>query len=120
MTPWNIYNSPVAVNYFLGSLGAFLGPLFGIIIVDYYLVKRGRIDVDGLFEAEEASPYWYGGGINRHAVWVFVVSAAVAAVIALVPTFGPVAPFSWFVGAGLSGALYWVTARRVERAPEVA
>jgi hypothetical protein len=33
-----------------------------------------------------------------------------------VPAFGVVAPFSWFVGAGLSGALYWATARRVERA----
>ena len=120
VTPWNIYNSPVAVNYFLGGLGAFLGPLFGIIVVDYYLVKRGRIDVDGLFEAEESSPYWYEGGINRHAVWVFVLSATVAAIIALVPMFSALAPFSWFLGAVLSGTLYWATARRSERAPEVA
>jgi NCS1 family nucleobase:cation symporter-1 len=120
VTPWNIYNSPVAVNYFLGGLGAFLGPLFGIIVVDYYLVKRGRVDMDGLYQVGESSPYWYERGINRHAVWVFVISAAVAAIIALVPTFGVLAPFSWFVGAGLSGALYWATARRAERAPEVA
>ena len=120
VTPWNIYNSPVAVNYFLGGLGAFLGPLFGIIIVDYYLVKRGQVNVDGLYQAGESSPYWYEGGINRHAVWVFVISAAIAAIIALVPTFGPISPFSWFVGAGLSGALYWATARRAERAREIA
>jgi nucleobase:cation symporter-1, NCS1 family len=121
VTPWNIYNSPVAVNYFLSGLGAFLGPLFGIIVVDYYLVKRGRIDVESLYRAEDSSPYWYERGINRHAVLVFVVSAAVAAVIALVPTFSALAPFSWFIGAGLSGALYWATARREERAvPEIA
>jgi NCS1 family nucleobase:cation symporter-1 len=117
VTPWNIYNSPVAVNYFLGGLGAFLGPLFGIIIVDYYLVKREQVDVEALYREGETSPYWYEGGINRHAVWVFVISAAVAAVIALVPAFSTLAPFSWFVGAGLSGALYWATARRQERAP---
>jgi NCS1 family nucleobase:cation symporter-1 len=121
VTPWNIYNSPVAVNYFLGGLGAFLGPLFGIIVVDYYLVKRGHIDVESLYRAEASSPYWYERGINRHAVLVFVVSAAVAAVIALVPTFSALAPFSWFIGAGLSGALYWATARREERTvPEIA
>jgi nucleobase:cation symporter-1, NCS1 family len=119
VTPWNIYNSPVAINYFLGGLAAFLGPLFGIIIVDYYLVKRGHIDVEGLYQAEEASPYWYEGGVNRHAVLIFVISAAVAAIIALVPMFGTIAPFSWFIGAGLSGALYWATARRAERAPDV-
>ena len=121
VTPWNIYNSPVAVNYFLGGLGAFLGPLFGIIVVDYYLVKRGHIDVESLYRAEASSPYWYERGINRHAVLVFVVSAAVDAVIALVPTFSALAPFSWFIGAGLSGALYWATARREERTvPEIA
>jgi NCS1 family nucleobase:cation symporter-1 len=119
VTPWNIYSSPVAINYFLGGLAAFLGPLFGIIIVDYYLVKRGRIDVEGLYRAEEVSPYWYEGGINRHAVLIFVISAAVAGIIALIPVFGQLAPFSWFIGAGLSGALYWATARRAERAPEV-
>jgi NCS1 family nucleobase:cation symporter-1 len=118
VTPWNIYNSPVAVNYFLGGLGAFLGPLFGIIVVDYYLVKRGHIEVEDLYRAEESSPYWYEGGINRHAVLIFVISAAVAAIIALVPMFGTIASFSWFVGAGLSGALYWATARRAEHAPD--
>lgn len=37
--PWNLYNSPVVINYFLGGLGAVLGPLFGIIIADYFLVS---------------------------------------------------------------------------------
>jgi NCS1 family nucleobase:cation symporter-1 len=121
VTPWNIYSSPVAINYFLGGLGAFLGPLFGIIIVDYYLIRRGHVEVDGLYREGAASPYWYRGGINRRAVWVFGITAAVSIIIALVPAFGVLAPFSWFVGAGLSGALYWMVARgRAERAPETA
>lgn len=121
VTPWNIYSSPVAVNYFLGGLGAFLGPLFGILMVDYYLVRRGRVDVEALYRTGEAEPYWYQGGVNRLAVGVFVISAAVAALIALVPAFSALAPFSWFVGAGFSGAMYWALARRgVERTPETA
>jgi nucleobase:cation symporter-1, NCS1 family len=112
VTPWNIYNSPVAINYFLGGLGAFLGPLFGIIFVDYYLVKRGRVAVDALYQEGSSSPYWYQGGINRRAVLVFVVSAVVAATVALVPAFKAISPFSWFVGAGLSAVLYWAVARR--------
>src|SRR5215204_3308926 len=112
VTPWNIYNSPVAINYFLGGLGAFLGPLFGIIFVDYYLVKRGRIDVDALYREGPSSPYWYQRGVNRKAVLVFAVSAVVAAVVALFPVFKTLSPFSWFVGAGLSAVLYYVVARR--------
>lgn len=120
VTPWNIYSSPVAVNYFLGGLGAFLGPLFGIIVVDYYLVRRGRVEVEALYHEGAATPYWYQGGVNRTAVWVFVVSAAVAAIVALVPAFGALAPFSWFIGAGLSGGLYWAVARGQASQPAAA
>src|SRR5215203_460910 len=123
VTPWNIYNSPVAINYFLGGLGAFLGPLFGIIFVDYYLVRRGRVDVDALYQEGPSSPYWYQGGVHRRAVVVFAISAVVAVIVALVPAFKAISPFSWFVGAGLSAVLYWVAARgsvaQQQRASEV-
>ena len=35
VTPWNLYGSPAAITYFLGSLGALLGPFFGILVIDY-------------------------------------------------------------------------------------
>jgi NCS1 family nucleobase:cation symporter-1 len=106
--PWNIYANPVAINYFLGGLAAFLGPLFGIIIVDYYLIKRQQVDVDAMFKAGPQSPYWYSGGLNLRAVLAFVVGAAISAVLALVSMFNAIAPFSWFIGVAISGALYWI------------
>lgn len=109
--PWHLYNSPVAINYFLGGLAAFLGPLYGIIIVDYYLVRRGHVDVVGLYREGRTSPYWYQGGVNQRAVLVFAIAAAVSALLALVPAFGAVAPFSWVIGAVLGGGLYWLVAR---------
>lgn len=109
--PWNIYSNPVAINYFLGGLAAFLGPLFGIIIVDYYLTRRQQVDLDAMYQAGPESPYWYQGGLNMRAVVAFVVGAAIAAVLALVPMFGTIAPFSWFIGVAISGALYWILMR---------
>ena len=35
--PWNLYNIPTVIVYFLGGLGAILGPLFGVIMADYWL-----------------------------------------------------------------------------------
>ena len=112
VTPWNIYSSPVAINYFLGGLGALLGPLFGIIVVDYYLVKRGRIEVDGLYREGTSSAYWYKGGVNPEALYAFVPAAIISLIFALIPAFGIISPFSWFVGAGIAGGLYWIIARR--------
>src|SRR5215207_9475120 len=112
VTPWNIYNSPIAINYFLGGLGALLGPLFGIIVVDYYLVKRGQIEVDGLYQEGTSSAYWYKGGVNPEALYAFVPAAIISLVFALIPAFATISPFSWFVGAGIAGVLYWFIARR--------
>jgi NCS1 family nucleobase:cation symporter-1 len=105
--PWKLYSSPTVVNYFLGGLGAFLGPLFGIMIVDYYLIRRGKVDVAQLF---------VDGGIyarvNPRALVTFFPTAALAAVIALVPFFAPAAPYSWFIGTASSALLYFVVSRK--------
>lgn len=106
--PWKIYANPFAVNYFLGALAAFLGPIFGVIVVDYYLIKRSHIDVLALYNIPE-SPYWYAHGFNPRAVVSFLVGAIVSAIIALLPQFAPIAPFSWFIGVGISGGVYlWI------------
>ncbi|WP_406434624.1 NCS1 family nucleobase:cation symporter-1 [Streptomyces sp. NBC_00631] len=111
VTPWNLFSNPTVVNYFLGGLGAFLGPLFGVIMVDYYAIKRGQVDVRQLFNAAPGSPYHYRKGVNPKALWAFLPSAAVAAVLALVKTFSDVAPYSWFIGTALAAGLYLTLCR---------
>ncbi|MDT7801177.1 MAG: nucleobase:cation symporter, family [Actinomycetota bacterium] len=104
--PWKLYSSPAVVNYFLGGLGAFLGPLFGIMIVDYYLIRRGKVDVAQLFVDGGIYPR-----VNPRALVTFFPTAALAAVIALVPFFAPAAPYSWFIGTASSALLYFAVSR---------
>ncbi|MET9291403.1 NCS1 family nucleobase:cation symporter-1 [Streptomyces sp. NPDC003077] len=110
--PWKLYSSALVIQYFLGALGAFLGPLVAILLVDYYYVRRGRIDVDALFSADRAGPYHYRRGYNPKAVLAFVPAAAVSAVLALVKAFEDVAPFSWVFGMGIAGGIYYLVSGR--------
>jgi hypothetical protein len=64
------------------------------------------------FDPDPNGPYWYRGGWNPKALAAFAPSALICLVLALVPTFAAIAPFSWFVGVVLGGALYLVIARR--------
>jgi NCS1 family nucleobase:cation symporter-1 len=109
ITPWNLFNSPVVINLFLGGLGALLGPLFGIIMIDYYVLRRQHVLVRDLFR--ERGYYTYTGGWNQKAVISFLVSAAPAVVFALVPLFGAVSAFSWFIGAIVAAAVHYVISR---------
>ncbi|GEB47650.1 NCS1 family nucleobase:cation symporter-1 [Streptomyces cacaoi] len=112
ITPWNLYDNPVVVNYFLGGLGALLGPLFGVIMADYWLLRKARVNVPDLYTEDTGGEYHYRGGRNPRAVAAFVPSAAVAVLLALVPAFHAVAGFSWFIGAALAAALYLLVADR--------
>ncbi|GAA0503142.1 allantoin permease [Saccharopolyspora subtropica] len=104
--PWNLYNSPVVVNYFLGGLGALLGPVFGVIMADYWLLRKTRVNVPDLYREDPGGDFHYRGGYNPRAVWALVPAAAIAVVVALLPAFSVVAGFSWFIGAILAAAIY--------------
>jgi NCS1 family nucleobase:cation symporter-1 len=104
--PWKIYSSPVAVNDFLGALGAFLGPLFGILMTDYYLFRKQAVEIGDLYRTEGA--YTYQSGVNVRAVVAFAVAAGIAAPISLVGTFSSIAAFAWPIGVVLGAALYYV------------
>lgn len=110
--PWKLYSSPVVINYFLGTLGAFLGPLFAIMMVDYYLIKKRAVLIGDLYDARPGSAYRYYKGINTAAVAIFVPTAAISAIIALVPTFAGIAPYSWFIGAAIAAIGYWALMNR--------
>jgi NCS1 family nucleobase:cation symporter-1 len=119
ITPWNLYNSPDIVNTFLGGLGALLGPLFGVIMIDYYFLRRQRVDVEDLFR--EQGRYTYRGGWNPLAVTAFIVGSVPATVVALTPGLAMWSPFSWFIGAAISAVAYWALARgRLQIAPVLA
>lgn len=109
--PWKLYSTPAVITYFLGGIGALLGPLFGVMIVDYFVLRRERVRIADLFTPDSRSIYYYRNGVNPLAVAAFIPSAILSVVIAFVPVFSQAAPFAWFVGVGASALLYWVIGR---------
>lgn len=112
ITPWNLYNNPDVIHYTLETLGAFIGPLFGVLIADYYLVRKQKIVIDDLFTMSPAGAYWYRKGVNPPAVIATAIGAVVAMVPVLTPGMTTVAQYSWFTGMGLGLVIYRVLAPR--------
>lgn len=108
--PWNLYNSPLVIVYFLGGLGCFLGPLFGIVMADYWLLRKQRVHVPALYCNEKTAPYHYENGVNRCAVQALIPSSLIALLFAFMPALESISQFSWFIAAGLGGLFYWMLA----------
>lgn len=107
ITPWNLFNSPEVIHYTLDMLAAFIGPLFGILLVDFYLIRKQKIVVDDLYSERTDGAYWYSKGFNTKAILSLVPAVAIGIGIAL-SGYKAVADFNWFIGCFLGGVVYWM------------
>ena len=112
ITPWNLFNNPEVIHYTLDVLASCIGPLFGILLVDYYLLRRGRIEVAALFDDTPEGAYWYSGGVNWVAVQALVAAALIGLCFTFVPWFKPITNFAWFTGCFLGGLFFYALSRR--------
>lgn len=130
MMPWRLLASSSGYIFtWLIGYSALLGPIGGILIVDYFLLRGRELSVDDLYR--RGGRYEYMGGVNPVAVL-----ALLAGVLPCVPGFlaqafpaqyGDVATiwkslyaYAWFLGFGIAGTVYYVLtklSRRTESAP---
>ena len=113
MMPWRLYNDAAAYIFtWLIGYGALLGPIAGIMIADYFVLRRGILAVDDLYR--RGGVYEYRRGVNGVAIAAFVLGVApslpgFAAALTGRPAggfFGGVYNWAWFVGFLVSAAVY--------------
>ena len=63
---------------FVNTLGAILAPVFGIMIVDYYIIKKEKLDIDDLFDDSPKGKYHYNGGFNQKGMIAWILSGYIA------------------------------------------
>ncbi|MAF05672.1 MULTISPECIES: NCS1 family nucleobase:cation symporter-1 [unclassified Herbaspirillum] len=112
ITPWNLFGNPEVIHYTLDVLGGFIGPLYGILLSDYYLVKQRQVKVEDLYTMRPEGRYWYTNGVNRDAVKALMLAAAVCVACVMLPQLRKAADFSWFIGAALGAVFYLMFARK--------
>jgi NCS1 family nucleobase:cation symporter-1 len=123
--PWKLIADPHGYIFtWLIAYSSLLGPIGGIMIVDYFFVRRQQLVVADLFRL--SGQYRYRGGLNPAAL-----AALLAGILPNVPGFltqtgllGPdvlwpwvtgIYNYAWFVGFFLSGTLYYVLMQKPAR-----
>ena len=106
MMPWELLKD--AHSYILGWLVGYsgsLGAVAGVLIVDYWILRKTKLDLAALYTRDGA--YRYTAGWNLNAVAATLVGAGAALAGAFVPALGFLYDWSWFVGFFLAGGMYW-------------
>lgn len=107
---WTSFISEFGISGFVNTLGATLAPIYGIMIVDYYLLRKEALKRDDLYDMEGGT-YHYSGGWNRNALLAFGIAAVFSVATVWVPALGQLSGYAWVIGAILGGIIYFVRCR---------
>jgi len=105
MMPWKLLSD--ANTYIFGWLvgySSLLGPIAGIMITDYFVLRKSCLDADGLYSHD--GPYTYSNGINWRAVAALAAGVIVALLGLAVPLLRWLYDYAWFVGFATSAVCY--------------
>jgi len=106
MMPWKLIGD--FSSYIFGWLvgcSALLGPIAGIMICDYYLVRQRELLVEDLYRRQGL--YEYRHGFNPKAMIALAIGVAVALIGLAVPALRWLYDYAWFIGFVVSGGLYF-------------
>ncbi|MCU1342600.1 MAG: Cytosine/purine/uracil/thiamine/allantoin permease family protein [Candidatus Acidoferrum typicum] len=108
--PWKLLAN--YSNYIFGWLvgySGFLGPIAGVMICDYFIVRKKIILVEDLYLRRGF--YEFSGGVNWRAMAALAAGAALAFIGLVAPSLRVLYDYAWFVGFGMSFILYWIFMR---------
>lgn len=121
MCPWNLLSSSNKFTLYLSSYSVFLSSIAGVMISDYYFVRRGYLDVKGLYSGKESGPYWFWYGIHWRGYAAYI-SGILINIVGFVDAIGvgysfPKARYiynvNFFAGFIVSSGVYYLLCRFV-------
>ncbi len=113
--PWKLIADPSGYIFtWLLAYSGLLGAVGGILICDYYVIRRTNLDLRGLYKG--SGPYWYSGGFNPAAIIALGIGIApcvpgflgTVGAIQVTPVWTSMYHYAWFISFGLSGVCYLI------------
>jgi len=105
---WLPLLSQIGILAFVDTFGAFFGPLFGVMVIDYYLVKKSILDNKDIFSLERNGLYFYSKGWHLKAIYSLVLGFIFAASTIWNISLMHFHSYSWIIGAFISSLTYYL------------
>ena len=105
---WLTLLSQIGILAFVDTFGSFFGPLFGVMVVDYYLIKESTLDNKDIFSLEESSLYFYSNGWHVKAIYSLFLGFVFAASTIWNESLMNFHSYSWIIGASISSLTYYL------------
>lgn len=114
--PWKLVADPTGYIFtWLIGYSSLLGPIGGILLCDYFLIRKQELNIDDLYKKD--GEYAYFKGFNIAALTAFIIGVLpnipgffhrIGMMKEISPFFETIYSFAWFVGLPLAGLVYYI------------
>ena len=109
---WLTLLSQIGLLSFIDTFGSFFGPLLGVIVVDYYLIKKSSLSNKDLYSAESESVYYYSNGWHIKALYSVILGFIFSASTIWNVNLMFLQSYAWIIGAFVSSLVYYLLASK--------
>ena len=109
---WLSFLSQIGILSFIDTFGAFFGPLFGIMVSDYYFVHKGNLNNKDIYSLERSGIYYYSGGYHIKGIYSLILGFIFSASTIWNVNLMFLQSFSWILGAFISAFVYYLLAKK--------
>ena len=108
---WLTYLSQIGILSFIDTFGAFFGPIFGVMICDFYLINKGNLINKDLYSLEKNGAYYYSGGWHLKGIYSVILGFIFSASTIWNSNLMFLQSFSWIIGLFVSFVVYFLLAK---------
>ena len=105
---WLPLFSQIGILVFIDTIGSFFGPLFGVMIVDYYFIKKSNLSNKDIFSLDKESLYFYSNGWHFKALHALTLGFIFSASTLWNENLILFQSYSWLIGAFISSLTYYL------------
>ena len=109
---WLTFLSQIGILSLIDTFGSFFGPIFGVIIVDYYLIKESNLSNKDLYLPESKSIYYYSNGWHIKAIYSLALGFIFSASTIWNVNLMFLQSYAWIIGAIVSSLTYYLLAKK--------
>ena len=109
---WQPLLSQIGILSFLDTAASLFGPIFGIIIIDYYFVKKGKLVNKDIFSSLTDSSYYYSGGWHIKGIYSLFIGFIFSSAAIWNIDLNFLQSYSWLIGALMSSITYYLLSNR--------
>ena len=109
---WLTVLSQIGILSFVDTLSSFFGPIFGVIIADYYLIKSEFISNKDIYSTEKSSIYYFSNGWHIKGCYSIFIGFIFSASTIWNSNLMFLQSFAWIIGALISFITYYLLAKK--------